>query len=52
MEEVYIQIYGVFSVIINGITLCYLDKDIDTGDIIVQKKINFKSDKITLKNLG
>ena len=46
---IYPNLWSIFCNYQSGITLCYLDKDIDTGDIIVQKKINFKSDKITLK---
>ena len=46
---IYPNLWSIFCNYQSGITLCYLDQDIDTGDIIIQKKINFKSDKITLK---
>ncbi len=46
---IYPNLWSIFCNYQSGITLCYLDKDIDTGDIIFQKKINFEDDSITLK---
>jgi len=46
---IYPNLWSIFCNYQSGITLCYLDKGIDTGDIILQKKVNFEDDNITLK---
>ncbi len=46
---IYPNLWSIFCKYQSGITLCYLDEGIDTGNIILQKKINFNNDNITLK---
>jgi methionyl-tRNA formyltransferase len=46
---IYPNLWSIFCNYQSGISLCYLDKDIDTGDIILRKKINFENENITLK---
>lgn len=46
---IYPNLWSIFCKYQSGITLCYLDEGIDTGNIIIQKKINFNNDNITLK---